>query len=328
MPAHIVSFAPDDSNLEVLRTAFGKDIEITWVDSNLDIDSAAEALKDTKSIILPPRGRVGVSLELAAKCPNLRLIQTISAGTDYLDKTALGELGIKVSNNGGGNAISVAEHTIALIVGVYRKMNLQYLDVQNGRWQGDVRQKWDFQAHELTGKTVGIIGLGHIGKELAKRLQGWGCEIIYSDVVSEEPEIVKKLGLKKVSTEELIKIADIVTLHVPLNSQTRGMISDNEFEDMKSTAILINACRGAVVDESALIRAIESNKIMAAGVDVLEKEPTPENNPLIKYENVLITPHVAGFTQESITRSQAFAVANSLKVANGEDPDSVVLPDD
>ena len=324
---HIVSFAPDDSNLEILKKSFGKDVEIAWVDSNLDIDSAAEALKNTKSIILPA-GRVSVSVELAKRCPNLRLIQTISAGTDYLDKTALGELAIKVSNNGGGNAVAVAEHTIALIVGVYRKMQLQYINVQDGKWQGNIKSEWSYQSHELTGKTVGIVGLGRIGSELAKRLQGWDCEVIYSDVTSEIPAVAKDLNLERVSIEEIIEKSDIVTLHVPLNAQTRGMISDNEFDRMKSTSILINACRGAVVDEAAFIRAMESNKIMAAGVDVLEKEPTPENNPLIAHENVLITPHMAGLTQESITKSYAFAVRNAIKVSDGEEPDSVVLPDD
>tara|TARA_Y100001970_G_scaffold106244_2_gene133114 strand:- start:596 stop:1579 length:984 start_codon:yes stop_codon:yes gene_type:complete len=327
MAASIVSFAPDDSNLEILKNAFGEDVGIEWVDSNQDLDSAAEALKNTVAIILPGN-RVTVPVKLAEKCPNLKLIQTISAGTDYLDKTSLGELGIKVSNNGGGNAVSVAEHTIALIVGVYRKMQLQYINVQNGKWQGNVRSEWGFQSHELTGKTVGIVGLGRIGSELAKRLQGWDCDVIYSDVVSEDPPIAKELNIRRVSIDEIIEKSDIITLHVPLNSQTRGMISDDQFDRMKPTSVLINACRGAVVDEAALIRAMESNKIMAAGLDVLEKEPTPENNPLIDYENVLITPHLAGFSQEAYTKSHAFAVRNSLKVSSGEAPDSVVLPDD
>ena len=138
MAASIVSFAPDDSNLEILKNAFGEDVGIEWVDSNQDLNSAAEALKDTVAIILPGN-RVTVPVKLAEKCPNLKLIQTISAGTDYLDKTSLGELGIKVSNNGGGNAVAVAEHTIALIVGVYRKIQLQYINVQNGKWQGNIR---------------------------------------------------------------------------------------------------------------------------------------------------------------------------------------------
>ena len=326
MSPQIVNFGPDDGRLESLRGAFPGETDIEWVDSRLPIDELSEILRNTRAIILT--GHTDVPAELAVKCPELRLVQTVSAGTDYVDKTALGELGVKVSNNGGGNSVAVAEHTVTLIVGVYRKLNLQYKHVSAGEWGGNIRGDWYGQAYELTGKTVGIIGLGRIGTQLAKRLQGWDCEIIYSDVVSPEPEIASKLGLKKVTSDELLEASDVVTLHVPLNQRTRGMISDREFEMMKPSAILINACRGPVVDEDAFIRAMEADKIMAAGVDVLEVEPTPEDNPLIGMDNVLITPHMASFTQEASEKSMAFAMYNSVQITKGEEPESVVLPDD
>ena len=163
---------------------------------------------------------------------------------------------------------------------------------------------------------------------MAQRLQGWDCNLIYDDIVDPDPDLITRLGLTKVDRDELLQTSDLITLHVPLNRQTRGMISDREFDLMKSDAVLINACRGPVVDEEAFIRAMESNKIMAAGVDVLEVEPTPENNPLIDMDNVLITPHLAAFTQEAGEKSRAFAMYNSNRVANGEEPESVVLPDD
>ena len=256
------------------------------------------------------------------------MIQTTSAGTDKLDKTALGELGIKVSNNGGGNAVAVAEHTIALMVGVYRKLHLQFQNVQEKKWMGTIRPDWFSQAHELTDKTVGIIGVGRIGSRVAQRLQGWDCNLIYDDIVDPDPDLITRLGLTKVDRDELLQTSDLITLHVPLNRETRGMISDREFDLMKPDAVLINACRGPVVDEEAFIRAMESNKIMAAGVDVLEVEPTPENNPLIDMDNVLITPHLAAFTQEAGEKSRAFAMYNSNRVANGEEAELVVLPDD
>ena len=326
MSPQIVNFGPDDGRLDALKEAFPGETDLEWVDSRLPIDELSEILKDTKAMILT--GHTDVPAELATKCPELRLVQTVSAGTDYVDKTALGELGVKVSNNGGGNAVAVAEHTVTLIVGVYRKLNLQYKHVSAKEWGGNIRGDWYGQAHELTGKTVGIIGLGRIGTQLAKRLQGWDCEIIYSDVVSPEPEIASELGLKKVPTDELIQTADVVTLHVPLNQQTKGMISDREFAMMKDNAILINACRGPVVDEEAFIRAMRTDQIMAAGVDVLEVEPTPEDNPLIDMDNVLITPHMASFTQEASAKSMAFAMYNSVQVSKGEEPESVVLLDD
>ena len=326
MNDQVVFWAPDDSGLQVLKDAMPEGVEIDWVNSSGSLEESTEALQNTKAIILG--GALVFDLELAAKCPELRLIQTTSAGTNQLDKAALGELGIKVSNNGGGNAVAVAEHTIALMIGVYRKLQLQFKSVQDGKWMSNIRTDWFSQAHELTGKTVGIIGVGRIGSRVAKRLQGWECELIYHDVVDPDSELVSDLSMKKVELDELLSTSDIITLHVPLNRNTRGMISDREFDLMKPSAILINACRGPVVDEDAFIRAIEQDKIMAAGVDVLEVEPTPEDNPLIDMDNVLITPHLAAFTQEASDKSRAFAIYNTAKVVNGEDPESVVLPDD
>ena len=326
MSSEIVMYGPDESLIGQLRDAAPDGVDIQWVDSGQDLDEAARALASTKAIILG--GAIDFEVELAAKCSELRLIQTTSAGTDKLDKTALGELGIKVSNNGGGNAVAVAEHTIALMVGVYRKLHLQFQNVQEKKWMGTIRPDWFSQAHELTDKTVGIIGVGRIGSRVAQRLQGWDCNLIYDDIVDPDPDLITRLGLTRVDRDELLQTSDLITLHVPLNRQTRGMISDREFDLMKSDAVLINACRGPVVDEEAFIRAMESNKIMAAGVDVLEVEPTPEDNPLIEMDNVLITPHLAAFTQEAFEKSRAFAAYNATKVANGGEAESVVLPDD
>lgn len=326
MSPKIVMYGPDESLLVQLREAGQDGFEIEWVDSNLSEDAAAAAMRETRAVILG--GVVDFTVELASKCPDLRLIQTTSAGTDRLDKAALGELGVKVSNNGGGNAVAVAEHTIALMVSVYRKLQLQFQSVQDGNWMGEIRPTWFSQAHELTGKTVGIIGLGRIGSRVAQRLQGWECDLIYDDIIVPDREFILKLGLRKVDRDELLETSDLVTLHVPLNRQTRGMISDREFDLMKPTAVLINACRGPVVDEAAFIRAMNQNKIMAAGVDVLELEPTPEDNPLISLDNVLITPHLASFTQEAGEKSRSFAMHNVSVVAGGGEPESVVLPDD
>ncbi|MDA0770872.1 MAG: NAD(P)-dependent oxidoreductase, partial [Chloroflexi bacterium] len=210
---------------------------------------------------------------------------------------------------------------------VYRKMQLQFKSVQAGDWAGNIRSDWMSQAHEIAGKTVGIIGLGRIGSRVARRLQGWECELLYSDIEPASPELEAELHITRVSQQELLERSDIVTLHVPLNRSTTKMISDAEFDMMKPTAVLINACRGPVVDEAALIRAIEQKKIMSAGLDVTEVEPTPKDNPLLGFENVLITPHLAAFAQESNERARTFAVNNSTRVAMGQEPESIVLPD-
>ena len=325
MAGKIALFGPNDSQLEALQRVAPDGIEITWVDSNQSVEDAAEDLKDTVAVIAAVSG---FPMDLAAKCPNLSLIQTTSAGTDRLDKAALGELGVRVANNGGGNAVAVAEHTITMMVSVYRKMQLQFQYVKDGEWAGNLRgSQWFEQAHELTGKTVGIIGLGRIGSRVAKRLQGWECELIYSDII-DVPELEQEIGIKKVSTDELLRTSDIITLHVPLNRQTRGMISDAELDMMKDTAILINCCRGPVVDEAALIRGLQEGKIASAGLDVLEEEPTPKDNPLLGMDNALVTPHLASFAQEAGEKSRVFAMQNVARVATGQDPESIVLPDD
>ena len=162
---------------------------------------------------------------------------------------------------------------------------------------------------------------------MARRLQGWDCDILYYDVVDPPPGVEEELNLTRVSLDELLQSSDIVTIHTPLNSQTTAMLSDREFDLMKPTAVLINACRGPVIDEAALIRALQNDKIAQAGLDVLEEEPTPVDNPLLKMDNVLVTPHMAGFSKQSMEKSRTFALYNAARVVRGEEPESIVLPD-
>jgi len=324
MSARIANLSRNATDIEVFEQLVSNASDIKWVDSNQSIEKQAEDLEGIAAVIVTPSE---YPVELARLTPSVKLIQTVSAGTDQIDKITLGEFGIKVSNNGGGNAVAVAEHTFGLIVGIYRKLQLQFNSVKDGEWSGSIRSNWFSQAHEIAGKTVGIIGLGRIGSRIARRLQGWECEIVYSDIIAPPDGLEEELHLTRLSIEDLLRTSDIVTLHVPLNKDTFHMISDMEFDIMKPTGILINACRGPVVDEAALVRAIRDEKIAGAGLDVTEEEPTPKDNPLFPFDNVLITPHLAAFAQEASEKSRLFAIQNAYKVARGEEPDSVVLPD-
>ena len=324
MGAQVIIYGPSDEALANFQRVAPEGLDVGWVNSALPLDEQEPDLRDAQVAVVA--GGV-VTVEVAQRAKNLKLVQTTSAGTDTLDKTALGEMGVRVSNNGGGNAVAVAEHTIALLVSTIRKLQLQFNAVKAGEWAADIRQAWFSQANEIAGKTVGIVGLGRIGSRVARRLQGWECDIIYSDVVDPEPGIEEELDLRRVELDDLLRDADIITLHVPLTSMTRGMISDREFDLMKPTAVFINACRGPVVDEAALIRAMEGGKVAQAGLDVLEEEPTSPDNPLLHMDNVLVTPHLASFTQESGEKSRTFAMYNAARVLRGEDPESVVLPD-
>ena len=209
MAASVAYLASDGALLESFQELAPEGAEIKWVDSSQSIEQQAADLEGVAAVIVSPSV---YPVELARLTPSVRLVQTTSAGTDMIDKQTLGELGIRVANNGGGNAISVAEHTITLLVSVFRKMQLQYNTVQAGEWAGSIRSDWFSQAHEIAGKTVGIIGLGRIGSRVARRLQGWECEIIYSDVVPIDPEMEAELGATRMSMDELLQTADIISL--------------------------------------------------------------------------------------------------------------------
>jgi glyoxylate reductase/D-3-phosphoglycerate dehydrogenase len=263
--------------------------------------------------------------DLVRKLPSLKLIQTGSAGTDWLDKVALAEMGVVVANNGGANAVAVAEHAVALMFAVYRKLDLQIASVKAGAWMEGVTGAPE-EYHTLVGKRVGIVGLGRIGSRVARRLQGWECEVVYHDVMSFRQEYELEAHARRVAFDTLLSTSDIVTLHVPLERTTRHMMSDREFALMKPTAVLVNTCRGPVVDEAALVRALKSKTIFGAGLDVTEVEPVQPDNPLLKLPNVIVTPHLATRAIESSINATEFVVANISRLARGEDIQSIVPP--
>ena len=259
MSTKVYVLSPDDPyQMGVFKQFAPEDAEIIWVDNKQSIEEQAAQLRDASAIVIVPSE---FPVDLALKCPNLKLLQTVSAGTNMIDIKALEEIGIQVANNGGGNAVAVAEHTIVLMVSVYRKLDLQIKAVKDRQWAGDLRQAWFEQTFELTDKTVGIIGLGRIGQRVARRLQGWDCNIVYHDLAEFPPGLNEAMNLTRLPMDELLKTSDIVTLHVPLTRETKGLMSDREFDLMKPSAVLINACRGPVVDEAALIRALEQKKL-------------------------------------------------------------------
>ncbi len=332
MSEQVVVLGPTDDRtasavqrFEELAAAAGGDVEIKFVDSTLDSDQIVAECQDAVAII--PSAVRALTTEMIGQMPNLKLVQVTSAGTDWLDKPAVYELGVRIANNGGGNRVAVSEHTIMLMVASYRRLEHQIRNARAGTWLGAAQMPGAAEDyHTLEEKTVGIVGLGRIGKAVAKRLRGWDCEIVYSDVIDIEPENEQELNATELPFDELLAVSDVVTLHVPLEPTTRHMMSTREFGLMKNTAILINACRGPVVDEAALVQALKDGEIMGAGLDVLEEEPTPVDNPLFDFENVVVTPHLASRAIESMYTSTEFAIANVGRVARGEEPESIVLP--
>ena len=248
---------------------------------------------------------------------SLKLVQLVSAGFEHMPLDLLAELAIPLANNGGTNAIDVAEHTFALILSVYRRLTEMDRNVRNEGWKAIDSGMTTFT---IQGKTVGIVGLGHIGREVAKRLVPFQANVLYFDPFPVPAEEERLLQVERVSLEELLERSDIVTLHVPLNEQTRNLIGPAELARMNSSAILVNTCRGPVVDEGALIEALNSGSIRAAGLDVLHDEPTDPDNPILHLDNVIFSPHIAGVTYDTWQRRGIFIFDNLQRVWAGEEP--------
>lgn len=292
------------------------------VDPRGDDDTVAAACDGATVLLAPAHPRTA---DLACRIPGLKLIQTMSAGTEGLDKARLLNHGVRVANNGGANAVCVAELAVWLIVTIYHKLDLQIESVRAGHWAADVHGGIE-EFRTLADKRVGIVGLGKIGTEVARRLGGWDCEVVYHDFVDYDPEHEARAGAKRVPFDELLATSDIITLHVPLDPTTRGMMSTAEFEAMKPTAVLINTCRGPVVDESALTEALKEGQIFGFGADVTEVEPIDPGSELITLPNVVITPHLGGRAVECGINATRNAVVNAERVARGEEPLWVVNP--
>jgi glyoxylate reductase/D-3-phosphoglycerate dehydrogenase len=205
-----------------------------------------------------------------------------------------------------------------LMLAVYRKLVAFHQNVAAGHWHRGIPRTVDI--YEIEGKTVGIVGLGNIGQQVTRRIKAFDARVIYYDLLRRSREEEERLGVEYVPLNALLETADIVSLHVPLNDSTRHMIGAGELSRMKPKSILINTCRGEVVDEGALIKALQEHRIMAAGLDCQEKEPAYPNNPLLKLPNVTLTPHNAGPTVDSYRKRFGNGYANIQRMANGEAP--------
>ncbi len=256
--------------------------------------------------------------EAYAQAPRLKLVQVLSAGYDQVNIAGARQVRVPICSNGGANAVAVAEHTLMLILALYRKLITFHNNVAAGRWHQGIPRNLD--VYELEGKTVGIVGLGHIGQEVTKRLRGFDVKVIYYDAFRRTPAEEARLGVAYVPFKTLLETADVVSLHVPLNDDTRQMIDGEALGAMKPKAILVNTCRGEVVDEQALIAALQSGRILAAGLDTQEKEPADPTNPLLALPNVILTPHTAGPTIDSFAKRLRNGYANIARVASGQPP--------
>ena len=250
----------------------------------------------------------GVSPEMLAQAPNCVYIQKYGAGVNNIDIAQATARGIPVGNVPATNSRSVAECTLTLILAVY-KLTLRGHNalVQEGKWLKTVLRD---DSHELTGKTVGIIGFGNIGKHLRRLLSGFQCRVLYYDAFRLSGEEERQLDVTFMPLDALLRASDVVTLHCPLTDETRHMINAQKLALMKPEAVLVNCARGGVVDEAALYDALAGHRLLGAGIDTYEKEPIDQSHPFCSLSNVVLSPHNGGGTVEAIEAVVMGASAN------------------
>lgn len=280
-----------------------------------DDPAIEQNLADASYFVCYPNIDVGPKFH--SKAGKLRLLQLLSAGYDAVDIEAARAAQVPVCNNGGANAISVSEHAIMLMLTVARRVVWQHGSVAAGRWRGNGPAP---RMYELSGKTLGIVGLGNIGKKTARLAKAFGMNIIYYDIKRLSEDEADQAGVKFRVLRELLRESDFISLHVPLNASTRHMIGAAEFAEMKPEAILVNTSRGPVIDEKALYEHLSAGKIFGAGLDVFDQEPPPSNNPLFKLDNVVLTAHFAGPTWDNHSARFRNAFDNIQRVERGEAP--------
>ena len=264
------------------------------------------------------RAHARFSEAVFAACPALKMVCVWGTGTDNIDLNAAGMRGVTVCNTPGVNAFAVAEHALALMLAVARKVPTLDSEMRKGKWPRELHT-------QLVGKTLGVFGMGTIGARVAALGKAIGMNVLGWSALGQEARI-RVAGATPASKEEILAKADVISLHVRLGSDTRGFIGRKEFGMMKPTAILVNTGRGALVDLDALMGALKERKILGAGLDVFHQEPVAPDDPILSLPNVVLSPHNGGQTPEVIRDGLLRAVENVEHFLQGKPRDVVVAP--
>lgn len=253
----------------------------------------------------------------------LRLIQHQGVGYEKTDVQAAAALGIPVAVCPAGTTIGVAEHTLLLILAVYRRLVQADASLRRGEWL-----QWELRpgSYELAGKTLGLVGFGRIGEAVARRAAAFEVKLTACEPSEERRAAGEALGVRFLDLEALLATADIISLHVPLTPETHHLINADSLAHVKPTAVLVNTARGGLVDEPALVDALRTGRLCGAGLDVFEKEPLAPGHPLCGLANVVITPHISAGTRDALQTKMDACFANLARVARGEAPLDLVTP--
>jgi D-3-phosphoglycerate dehydrogenase len=283
----LISDSVNQKSIEILKSA-GYDVTYK---TDFSREELLNIISDYNALIV--RSATKVDSELISRMSSMEVIGRAGAGVDNIDLNAASKRGILVMNTPGGNTISTAEHTMAMILSLCRNIPQANQSILQGKWD---RKK--FSGTELRGKTLAILGLGKIGREVAKRAKSFGMNLIgYDPLISQE--VANEIGVKLLNLNEIWKLADIITVHVPLNQETKNLINKEVLAKCKKGVKLINCARGGIINEQDLFEALENDIVSGAALDVYETEPPDFSNPLLKHNKVVCTPHLGASTEEA-----------------------------
>lgn len=306
------SFASTSDKPMKMLTEKGYEIQLNDIGRPYKKEEMLNLVSDIDGIIM---GIDELSAEIIEKANKLKVISRYGTGLDNIDINMATNKKIIVTNTPTANLDAVADLTFGLILSLARRIPEADKKTKSGKWEKIIgKSVWK--------KTVGIIGLGKIGKQVVKRAQGFKMNILVYDLVKDE-KFVQSYNIKYVNLEELLRKSDYITIHIPLNDATRNMISYEEFEKMKKDAFLINTSRGGIVNEEALYNALRNNKLRGAALDVYNNEP-PRESTLKELDNVIMTPHIGAYTEEAIENMSIQAAQNLIDVLEGREPQNRV----
>ena len=260
-------------------------------------------------------GQVAVSGDVLRAGKKLKLLHKWGVGVDNLDLAAAKELGVAVARTTGSNAVPVAEFALGLMLSALRFIAFGHAELKQGHWRTG---QLPGDPLTLSGKTVGIVGFGAIGQNVAKLLKGFGCTILYSKRTPLPAEEEVALGVRHAPLPQILAEADIVSLHCPLTPETTNLIDAAAFRAMKRTAVLVNVARGGVVNETDLVAALKTGEIAGAAMDVFSVEPLPADSELLTLDNLVVTPHLAALAADTFAPTVKRMFDNILHVSRGE----------
>jgi len=294
-------------------------LKITYVQSEDDNDLIKE-VRDASAVVLIARNINSSIIDSMAKC---ELILTLSVGYDCVDLTAATRKKISVCNTPSYCTDEVANHAMTLVLSLARKIEIIIPNTRNASWE----YKYTKPIFNYRDKTFAIIGLGKIGRTIVPKAKGFGMRVIGYDPYVDDDIFILTGVERKYELEDLLREADYITIHAPLTAETHHMIDKQAFDRMKENAVLVNTARGAIIDQDALCDALGHEKIAGAGIDVLEKEPPAEDNPLLSFNNVIITPHIAWYSEESFKKDMEQGMDELIRVLSGHRPRHIVNPE-